>query len=494
MRAIYGHRTWRTLLVLACVLVAPAHASETGVRLSEYQKGQSEEVLQLSLEEAIALAVRNNRSIKSAYLQRVSQKFDLYVSEGKFFPKMTLSTSALNGKANGVQSNSKVLSTATTLTLPTGAFVSLVTDRGVGPGSEQSSTLISVKQPLLKNGGISINSASVRMAELDEQVNRLALKSVLSQTVVQVIYAYRELLRAQEQREIAETSLHRSKDLLEVNRALIAAGRMASVEVFQTEADVANREVALEEAENQIDSSRLALLTLLGLESRTPLQALPPKNVSRQSFDVKQAMDKALLYQADYQIANLLLDRANINLEYAENQKLWDLSLVAENNRTRGTTGSGAANTSIAVKNNTSFAGLQLIIPLGDRSSEQAAVRAKVELETQELRVLETRQSVEQRIRDATRNVQTRWRQLELSQKALNLSLLKLNAEKDKLQAGRSTNFQVLSFENDLRSAENLQLTAQIAYLNALTDLDDRMGTTLENWGIPVIDTGSYEN
>ena len=113
-------------------------------------------------------------------------------------------------------------------------------------------------------------------------------------------------------------------------------------------------------------------------------------------------------------------------------------------------------------------------------------VRASVDLKSQTLKVHETRQVVEQRIRDAVRNVQTRWRQLELSGKARELSLLKLNAEKEKLQVGRSSNFQILSFENDLRNAENARVNAEIAYLNALTDLDERMGKTLEVWSIPI--------
>jgi outer membrane protein TolC len=104
---------------------------------------------------------------------------------------------------------------------------------------------------------------------------------------------------------------------------------------------------------------------------------------------------------------------------------------------------------------------------------------------------------LEQRIRDAVRNVQTRWRQLELSKKARELTVLKLNAENEKLKVGRSSNFQILSFEGDLRNAENAQLNAQIAYLNALTDLDDKMGKILEAWQIPMVETAdlsTYEN
>lgn len=460
------------------------------VRYSELNVSQQRETLALTLDDAIALAVRDNRGIQTAYLQRIAQKFDLYVSEGKFLPKLTLTTGLLENKVNGLTSRTKDVTTNATLGLPTGAKLSLATTNGLGSSSSNpSTTSVTLTQPLLKNGGWDANTASVRVARLDEQINRLTLKAMLSQTVTQVVSAYRELLRAQEQRTIAEAALQRSKDLYQVNKALISTGRMAEVEIFQTEAEVANREVALEEAENQIDASRLALLNLLALEPRTPVVAVGAKDIRLRGADLAQALTTALANQPDYLIAQLQSERAKINLDYAKNQQLWDLSLVAGKTQSRGTAGGVGAVDATQVstqKNDTSYAGIQLTIPLGDRSIEQATVRASVDSKSQNLRVSETRQIVEQRIRDAVRNVQTRWRQLELSGKAQELSLLKLKAEKEKLQVGRSSNFQILSFENDLRNAENARVNAEIAYLNALTDLDERMGKTLEVWNIPI--------
>lgn len=479
-------RYWGVTFLALTILSAVPQAGAADVRYSELYGKHQQETMVLTLDDAIALAIRDNRSIQTAYLQRIAQKFDLYVSEGKFFPKLTLTTGVLDNKVNGLSARAKDVSSNATLGLPTGTKLTLSTTNGLGSSFNSSTTSVTLTQPLLKNGGLNANTASVRMARLDEQVNRLTLKTILSQTVTQVVYAYRESLRAQEQRMIAEAALQRSKELYEVNKALIAAGRMAEVEIFQTEAEVANREVALEEADNQVDASRLALLGLLALEPRTPVMAVGPKDIRLKGVELGQALATALANQPDYLIAQLQSERAKINLDYTKNQQLWDLSLVAGKTQNRGTTGGlGSLDASIQ-KYDSSYAGMQLTIPLGDRSIEQAAVRASVDLKSQNLKAYETRQIVEQRIRDAVRNVQTRWRQLELSNKARELSLLKLNTEKEKLQVGRSSNFVILSFENDLRNAENARANAEIAYLNALTDLDERMGKTLEVWNIPI--------
>lgn len=448
------------------------------------------------LEDAIALAVRDNWGIQSAYLQRIAQKFDLYVAEGKFFPKFMLTSGLIDNRINGNRVSNKDFNTSASLILPTGARLAVTTSNGLGAGSGNSySTSITLTQPLLKNAGLDANLASVRVARLDEQINRLALKSSLSQTISQVIYAYRELLRAQDQQKIAVAALQRGKELYAVNKALIAAGRMAEMDIVQTEADVASREVAVEEAENQIDTSRLTLLTLLAVEPRTLVVAIAPSEIRLQGVDLAQALETALAVQPDYQIALLQVEKSTINLDYAKNQRLWDVSLVASKNEARGSLGSlsGDNGTTTATLNasqkyESSYAGVQLTVPLGDRTIEQAVVHASVDLKSQNIKVAEARQVLEQRIRDAVRNVQTRWRQLELSRKASELSVLKLNTEREKLRVGRSSNFQVLSFESDLRNAQNARVNAEIAYLNALTDLDERMGNVLETWSVPIIE------
>jgi outer membrane protein TolC len=64
------------------------------------------------------------------------------------------------------------------------------------------------------------------------------------------------------------------------------------------------------------------------------------------------------------------------------------------------------------------------------------------------------------------------------------LSEKKVEIETEKLKAGRSTNFQLVSFQNDLVNAQNGELAAITTYLNALTSLDRTLGITLDKWGV----------
>jgi outer membrane protein TolC len=53
----------------------------------------------MSLDDCIALTLRENRTIKNAYLDRVVQKYDLRMAEDKFIPTLTLAPS-VTGSGN----------------------------------------------------------------------------------------------------------------------------------------------------------------------------------------------------------------------------------------------------------------------------------------------------------------------------------------------------------------------------------------------------------
>ena len=61
---------------------------------------------------------------------------------------------------------------------------------------------------------------------------------------------------------------------------------------------------------------------------------------------------------------------------------------------------------------------------------------------------------------------------------------MQLQNEQEKLKYGRSSNFQVVSYQLDLANAENTLLTAEVDYLNSLVSLDQTLGTTLNTWRI----------
>ncbi|MCO4315193.1 TolC family protein [Pectobacterium versatile] len=446
------------------------------------------QTIDLTLSDAIYLGLRDNRAIRSAYLDRIAQKFDLRVAEDRFTPKLSLTGSYLSNRNQSDRYRQGNLTPTSTLLTPYGTRFSLgwtyrhTQADSVGL-SRNDGANITVIQPLLRGAGKEVTTAPVHIAQLTEQLNRLTLKSTVSQTITQIISAYRELLRSQEQLQIARDALARARQLVEVNRAMIAAGRMAEFEIVQTEAEVATQELAHEEARNQLDTARLALLQLLALDLNTLIVATESMQAQRVDVNAAQALKQAEASRPAYLAQLIANEQAALGLAVARNDRLWDVSLIGGASQVRDR--AAQSSTSRTWEN---YVGVQVEIPIGDLSTRQAEVQARVNVRNQHIQLDEVRQQLERDVANAVRDIGTRWRQFEISQRARDLSRRKLEIEREKLTVGRSSNFQVLSFENDLRNAENARLNALIGYLNAQAELDETLGTTLQSWDIALND------
>ena len=491
---------WLGLLVLvslpgmaADVVINPSAPSTTR---SGYDRSVSlnAQVTTMTLGDAVYLGLRNNPAIRSAYLQRVAQKFDLRVAEDTFNPKLTLNSYYRQSRGSIDNSRNANLAPNATLLGEYGTRLSMAWTQQLNTadraGRYRSDGLdLALIQPLMRGAGWDATTAPLRLSRLSEQANRLNLKATVAQTISQIIATYRELLRAQEQLSIVQDALKRSNTLLDVNKALISAGRMAEFEIVQTEADIATQQLGVEEARNQLDTSRLALLRLLALDLSTPIRASEALEAKPMIIDKRQAFNLAQTQQPEYLAALLGSQQADLNLVIAKDSGRWQVDLVAGANQVRDAySNSNIDNGNSNNRTWNSYAGVQVQIPIGDISTRQAEVRARVNVEDQEIRITDARQELERNVNDVVRDLGTRWRQYEISQRAVELSRRKVEIEREKLSAGRSTNFQVLSFEADLRNAENAQLNALIAYLNAQTQFDLTLGMTLESWEIALND------
>lgn len=445
--------------------------------------------VKLTLSEAVALGLRDNRGIRSAYLSRVAQKFDLVVAESRFQPRLMLSAGVSAERVGGGSTTVTNLSPSATWLAPTGAFARFswakTTSHGAGGGLGGETSNFTVSQPLLRGAGIAVNMAPVRIARLQEQVNRLQLKSSVSDTVTTIIFAYRGLSQAQEQVRLAEASLARTQDLLATNRALIDAGRMAAADIVQTESGLANQQVAVLQAQQQRNSAQLALLRLLAVDLRTNVVAADDMTAPHVDIDLDKVIALGLDARMDILAQRKLIEQDRMSLTVAKNNRLWDLSVTAGVSRNTVAGGPAAGVPSLGTD---STVGVQINIPIGDYSLRQGEIQATVGLRTAEIQLDDLMQSAEAQIRDATQSVDAAWSQLEAAKRAQELAARALDLQREKLKAGRASNFEVLSFQNDLRAADTQALTATISYLNALTALDQQLGTTLDTWRIDLND------
>ncbi|MGL5083049.1 MAG: TolC family protein [Microcoleaceae cyanobacterium] len=450
--------------------------------------------VELMLRDAIILALENNRTIKNQYLERIVQRQDLAVAEDEFVPDFTprLSIGWNNlerGNRNSV-TNNIALSADLVLRVPTGGELNF-TWNGQGEQRDgsgfvgtddilQQNLELTLRQPLLRGAGFNVNKAPIKIARIIETINLLDLKTVLVDQITDTILAYWRLLQAQEQLKIEQNSLEIAQQQVRNTQALIDAGRLPQIDLISFERGVANQEVGVLDAESRLKQRQLDLLEVLDLSDDLNILAAEIPAIEPQALDFAEIQQLALENRPDYIKSKLNVERNQLALMIAENNRLWNIDLNAQVNHDP---------VSNIIEDQTEFrAGIEFSKTLGDLNIERDFKRRQVDVLQSENDLQEEKQQVDIAVENAIREVNDSFKRVQLAQRVTELAEQELRNEEEKLRLGveNTSSIDLVRFRDDLGRSRNEELNARIEYLNALTNLNQEVGTTLETWEITI--------
>ena len=333
-------------------------------------------------------------------------------------------------------------------------------------------------QPLLRGAGETVNRAPIEIARIQETINLLNLKSILINKITEIIIAYRDLLRAQEQVKIEKQSLKTAQEQVETTKVLIQAGRLPRTELITVQTRVANQALSLLSAQNNLKKQQLNLLELLDIDQEVNIVASENLDIQLTPFNPDELKQLGLENQPSYLQAKLKLEQSKMNLIVAENNRRWniDLSTVVRHQPAPD-----------IIENQTDLrAGLVLSKTLGDRTLEQNFQRSRVKVLQAENDLIEAGQNIEIDLKKSLQDIDVARKRVELSRQATQLAeeQLQNEVEKVKLGAGESSLVNLVQFQSDLTQAQNDELNAKIEYVNTLTNLYQSLGITLDQFGI----------
>lgn len=438
---------------------------------------------EITLQEAIFVGLKNNRAIERACISRISERYRLKVEEAQFSPRLGLSGETsrfVSGSLNTTRAN---IAPKAQLSTSTGARIEFAWNNNTSISKElrdwSSVAELSAEQPLLRGGGVKVNLAPLEQARLAEKANMLHLNATVSEIVGNIIFSYRDLLLSQEELILARLAVQRAEKLVTNNEALINAGRMAAVDIIQTQADLENQRIRVLQVMQNVVAAKLNLTDLLALDLDTKLIAIKATDPNWFPLNIQRLISIALVKRPDYLGQLNIIAQSRYGLVIAQNEKLWDLKLFA-----RGRYGLETGSQSAFKNVSEATFGLRFNIELNDPAPQQKYIQASTNKQIAHIRLEEIRQGIEKQIRGTASEVTLLWEQLKLARTAEMLARKAVEVEAAKLNAGRSTTFQVRALEDRLRNSENRFLSARIGYQNALTRLDLQLGTTLETWRV----------
>ncbi len=463
--------------------VVQAVTAEIAIPLQKPNIPVIQKRMELSLREAIFIGLGNNRKIETACILRYPQRYNLKVEEAQFVPQFSVSGELSQFAGRNQNTTRSAITPQAQLKTPTGAQLKFAWNNGGSIRKElqgvSSIVEITAEQPLLKGRGTEVNLAPLQIARLAERANILRLNATIAEVVGAIIFSYRDLLLTQEELKLAKLSVQRAEKLVENNEALINAGRMAPLDIIQTQADLENQRLRVLQAMQNLATAKLKLADLLALKLDNPIvvkKNTVPDNIT---ININQLIPVALANRPDYLGQLNTIAQTKHGLIRAENEKLWDLKLFA-----RGRYGLESSSHSNFQNVSDATVGLRFNLELNNPAPQRDFIQASSNREIAYVRLFEIRQGLEKQIRGTASEVRLLWKQIKLAETAEELARKAVEVELAKLNAGRSTSFQVRTLEDRLRDSETQLLAARIGYQNALTRLDLQLGTTLKTWGI----------
>lgn len=470
---------------------------------AEPPKTAPSQVMILSVQESILLGLRNNLDIVIEGFNPKIRATDITAAKAVFDPVAFLELTSDISREQNRSTLSRVkttedrnldLNTGLRQKLPTGAIYELRLDNnrnetnsttvGINPAYTSDATL-TLTQPLLKNFGVDINRVQIKIAQNERAISLDRFRQKTMDVITQVQTAYWELVFALENLKVQERSLRLARELAELNRARVRAGVAAPVEITQAEAEVAAREGDVIVAEKGVRDAEDRLKVVLNLpkEGEWGGAILPadPASFSPVTLDLSQAVTEALRKRPEYQAAKVDLGNRELNLRFARNQLLPDLSFQASVGL-NGLGGNYEEDIDKLGSGNfyTANAGIVLTIPLGNRAARAEFLKAQLEEEQAKVSLRNLELQITAEVRETVRRVEADAKRVDATKAARVLAEEQLRIEQKRLEAGVSTTFEVLRFQRDLAAAQANEVKALTDYNKSLAALDRARGVVLE--------------
>lgn len=382
--------------------------------------------------------------------------------------------------------------------LPTGGLVELLFQRS---SIDTNSPLyfspyystgagVQLSQPLLKNAGVFVTNAGIRLAELASKLADENLRQQLFIELSKSISLYYELIFATANVDVLRISLAQAQELLRVNTAKYHAGVLPELDVLQAKADVAARQQALVSALQAVEDISDQLKNQLAEISEMPNVTLVPLDLPDiPEYDVRGKevafIREAIEKRPEFAQVRLALEQAGIRQRVARNQTLPQLDLFARYLALGVDNSPGEAWDETRSNDFGNWrVGLQFSYPLQNRAARYRLKQADQALQQAALLIEKAQNDIIQDVRAAIRAVETNRQQIEVGMATVEFNREKVETGMKRQSVGLATSFEVLRFQTDLAAARSNLLRAVVEYNKSIVQLERAKGSLLDTLGL----------
>jgi len=504
---------WTSTVLLFCNLgvtqtVGPAQAPSAG---------ESPRLLTLleSLESTLAnephLQIQQQQvEISRALKQQATGQFDLTLA-GSFSQAHTNSPLTQAERAlvvaegfaplSGTAQNLSILNLGATKLYRTGVQISPVyqttrtTDNlTTTQGANVSSIAFQIVVPLLRGRGRTAVGAQETSASVEVSAALLDLNQTISDLLAGTATNYWNAVAAARQLEVAWSSEKRGRTYVDNVQVLIQAERMPKSEINQATANLAKRAADRIAAEQNLVRAQQELAVAIGLDvaqmrhinfsfedfPQPDLQRLPVLNAEVIAEQVQQALSR----RADYLATQRRVEESNVLLAAARNALKPQLNLnfnTGVSGLSEGTDPAQFLNSPYrSIQGLDATAGITYNYPVHNNVAIGQMRQAQAALTQAQLRSADVRRRASSAIITSLNAVHNSAMQLDKARESVRFFEAALEGEREKFSLEFASLVDVLTIEDRLTTAMTDQVSAELGYAVALTQLRSATGTIVD--------------
>jgi outer membrane protein TolC len=372
-------------------------------------------------------------------------------------------------------------------------------------------------QPLMRNFRTDVNRQQLQITKLNRDISDVQLKSTITNTVSNVRNAYWDYVFAVQSVDVAKESLNLANKQVEDNQTRVQVGTMAPIDVVQAQAQAASALQNLVVAQATMRTSELALKRLIvnGTQDPNWNATLDPVDRSAEfrpeEIDLDAALRRALSQRTDLLTAQKDVQINDVTLKYLDDQTRPQADLVANygltglggtqlirqgsgvgtsTNLVTGTIPGGYGDSLSSIFNGSYprwTVQLNFSYPLGLSAQSASVARARVQLNQVQAQLKQIELQIATDLTNQAVTIRGNAERVQAAQAARELAQKQLDAENSKFAVGMSTNYFVITAQNQLSTAQNNELQAILNYRKSLVDFDRLQQTTLQSQNITLV-------
>jgi outer membrane protein len=366
------------------------------------------------------------------------------------------------------------------------------------------STSVTLAQPLLRGFGRNVNLRYLRIGRTDQKISRLLFEQQVMQTIYGTSRLYFDLVSLGENVLVKAEALRAATKMREDDEQQETLGTLAPIELTRAEALESSSRFDFIQAQGLYKQQEIILRNQL-LRTASPVftgqfdEIVPTDRIvvpdQLESLDVSTLVAQGLAERPDLAQAKLQVVAGKISAEASRNGALPQLNLYA-NAETRGASeqpyeplgspGTGLATTPQnlglgGLRVSTIYqAGVQLTLPLRNRVAASDAARDTIQLRQVQARTEKMSAQIREDVETAIVALQTAQAAYQAASQSRDYQAQLLDAERDKLSVGQSTDLAVLQNEAYLAQAKSTEIAARSNWMKARIQLDYALGDLLE--------------